>query len=74
MGSKSVLSIRNLNGSCLKISDLCPKIQKFVSEQVLICQPDQVYVCDGSEEENHAIIQQLLDDGRLVRLSKYDNW
>ena len=75
MGSKSVLSgIRHLNASALKLADLCPAIQSFVNEQVKVCQPDKVYVCDGSEEENRAVIQQLLDDGRLVQLSKYDNW
>ena len=74
MGSRSVLSVRQLNSSSVKLGDLSAKIQKFVSEQVLMCQPDKVYVCDGSEEENRAIIQQLVDDGRLVQLPKYDNW
>lgn len=75
MGSKSVLSgIRHLSASAVKLTDLCPAIQRFVNEQVKVCKPDKVYVCDGSEEENRAVIQQLLDDGRLVQLSKYDNW
>lgn len=75
MGSKSVLSgIRHLSASPVKLTDLCPAIQSFVNEQVKVCQPDKVYVCDGSEEENHAVIQQLIDDGRLVQLSKYNNW
>lgn len=71
MGSRTELSI----SSCgVKLSDLSSSIQKFINEQAKICQPDKVYVCDGSEEENRAIIQQLLEDGRLIRLSKYDNW
>ena len=74
MGSEDVLGIKHLNDSTIKVSDLSPKIQQFINEQVKICQPDRVYVCDGSEAENRAFIQQLLDDGRFVRLSKYDNW
>ena len=58
----------------MKLSDLSPSIQKFITEQSKICQPDKIHVCDGSEEENRAIIQQLLEDGRLVQLTKYDNW
>ena len=72
MGSRTELSISSTCG--VKLSDLSPSIQKFINEQAKICQPDRVYICDGSEEENRAIIQQLLEDGRLVQLSKYDNW
>ena len=71
MGSRTELN----STSCgVKLSDLSPSIQKFINEQAKICQPDKIHICDGSEEENRAIIQQLLDDGRLVQLSKYDNW
>ena len=74
MGSENVLGIRQISDSTVKVGDLCPKIQQFINEQVKICQPDRVYVCDGSDSENRAFIQQLLDDGRFVRLTKYDNW
>ena len=70
----SVLGIRKLSTSGVQIGELCPTIQKFVNEQVAICQPDKVYVCDGSDAENKAFVQQLLEDGRFVRLPKYDNW
>ena len=71
MGSGTELSI----SSCgMKLSDLSPSIQKFINEQAKTCQPDKIHICDGSEEENHAIIQQLLEDGRLVQLTKYENW
>lgn len=74
MASQRVLGIRHLSTSGVQISDLCPTIQKFINEQEKICQPDKVYVCDGSEEENRAFIEQLIEDGRFVRLPKYDNW
>lgn len=70
----SVVGIRKVSTSGVQISDLCPTIQKFIQEKVDLCQPDKVYVCDGSEEENKAFIQQLIEDGRFVRLTKYDNW
>ena len=58
----------------IPIKSLCPTIQAFIEEQRKLCTPDKVYVCDGSEDENRAFIQQLLEDGRFVRLTKYDNW
>jgi phosphoenolpyruvate carboxykinase (GTP) len=33
-----------------------------------------VYVCDGSQEENQSLLSKLQQDGRLTKLSKYENW
>ena len=69
-----VTGIRHVESGGVPLTDLCPTIQKFIEEQREICTPDKVYVCDGSDEENQAFVQQLLEDGRFVRLPKYDNW
>ena len=53
---------------------LSPRIKQFVDENAKICQPDNIYVCDGSEEENTKLIEKLEQDGRLDKLTKYDNW
>lgn len=58
----------------LSVDTLAPSIRKFVDENAKICQPSSIYVCDGSEEENSRLIGKLEDTGRLVKLTKYDNW
>ena len=70
----SVVGVRQLSTSGVQIQDLCPHIQKFITEQKAICKPEKVYVCDGSEAENKAVLKQLLEDGRIKELPKYDNW
>ena len=58
----------------LSVDVLAPSIRKFVDENAKICQPSSIYVCDGSEEENKRLIETLEDKGRLLKLTKYDNW
>lgn len=74
MAHPHVIGIRHLETAGIPITSLCPTIQEFINEQVKLCTPDKVYVCDGSEDESRAFVQQLLEDGRFVRLHKYDNW
>ena len=70
----NVVGVRQLTTSGVSIDHLAPHIQEFIEEQRKLCQPDKIYVCDGSEEETKAVIQQLLEDGRCIKLPKYDNW
>ena len=60
--------------SSINVDALSPRIKQFVDENAKICQPDNIYVCDGSEEENAMLIEKLQQDGRLDKLTKYDNW
>lgn len=69
-----IIAVRKLSTSGVTIESLAPNIQEFIKQQVKICQPDKVYVCDGTEEERQAIMKQLEEDGRVVKLPKYDNW
>lgn len=50
------------------------KVQDYVADKVELCQPDNVYICDGSKEENESLINQLIESGVLTKLTKYDNW
>lgn len=50
------------------------KVQDYVADKAELCQPDNVYICDGSKEENESLINQLIEDGVLTKLTKYDNW
>ena len=60
--------------SVLTVEGLSPAVRKFVEENAKILQPERVYVCDGSQEENESLLSKLQQDGRLTKLSKYENW
>lgn len=56
------------------LSALSPAVKEFVDANVSLCQPDSLHICDGSEEENRAILTQLEEQGMIKKLSKYENW
>ena len=60
--------------SGLTVEGLNPAVRKFVEENAKLLRPEQVYVCDGSQEENQSLLSKLQQDGRLTKLSKYENW
>lgn len=45
------------------------KLQKWVEEMVELCQPDNVYWCDGSEEENNRLLEQMVKTGAAIQLN-----
>ncbi|KAI7687024.1 Phosphoenolpyruvate carboxykinase [Sarcoptes scabiei] len=49
-------------------------VRKFIEEKARICKPDQIQVCDGTEEENKQLIELMVKQGQLEKLEKYDNW
>lgn len=53
---------------------LNPKVQTYVEEQVKMCKPDRIHICDGSELEYKTLVQQMIKQGQLVELPKYENW
>lgn len=57
-----------------QFESLPAKVQDYVADKVELCQPDNVYICDGSKEENESLINQLIESGVLTKLTKYDNW
>jgi phosphoenolpyruvate carboxykinase (GTP) len=46
-----------------------PRLIAWVNEMVTLCKPDQVYWCDGSEEEYQRLCQQLVDAGTFKKLN-----
>ena len=44
------------------------KLLSWVQEAVELCQPDDVYWCDGSQEENDRLCEELVQKGTFVRL------
>jgi phosphoenolpyruvate carboxykinase (GTP) len=45
-------------------------LNHWVEEVANLTQPDQVHWCDGSDAENHALIQLMLDNGDLIELNQ----
>ncbi len=45
------------------------KLQAWVKEMADLCQPDQIYWCDGSEEENQRLLQIMVDSGMAIKLN-----
>jgi phosphoenolpyruvate carboxykinase (GTP) len=44
------------------------KLQRWVEEAAELCQPDSIYWCDGSQEENDRLCEELVQKGTFVRL------
>ena len=44
------------------------KLQDWVKEAAELCQPDSIYWCDGSQEENDRLCEELVQGGTFFRL------
>ncbi|MFN2301755.1 MAG: phosphoenolpyruvate carboxykinase, partial [Gammaproteobacteria bacterium] len=42
----------------------------WVDEVARLTKPDRIHWCDGSDEENAALIEQMLESGDLIKLNK----
>ncbi len=47
-----------------------PAIVAWVEQQMKLCQPDQVFWCDGSQEEKDFLTAQAVRQGVLIRLDQ----
>ena len=45
------------------------KLLSWVKETAELCQPDEVYWCDGSQEENDRLCELLVQNGTFIRLN-----
>ena len=45
------------------------KLLDWVKEMADMCQPDQIYWCDGSEEENERLLKEMVDSGMAIPLN-----
>ena len=46
------------------------KLLKWVQEWASICQPDNIYWCNGSDEENKHLLDQMVKSGMGVKLNE----
>src|SRR5436305_10150556 len=54
-------------GSCLTNN---ANLISWVDEMSTLCQPDQIFWCDGSEEEYQTLCDQMAQSGKLIRLNE----
>ncbi len=45
-------------------------LERWVNDAARITRPDRIHWCDGSEEEYHNLIEEMLRDGTLIRLNQ----
>ena len=45
------------------------KLQAWVDEIAKMCEPDEIYWCDGSEEENERLLKKMVESGAAVPLN-----
>ncbi len=50
-----------------------PKVKAWVEEVAKMCQPDSVYVCDGSQKEYDTLMKKMIDSGLAIPLKKRPN-
>ncbi|XP_022092115.1 phosphoenolpyruvate carboxykinase, cytosolic [GTP]-like [Acanthaster planci] len=55
------------------LDDLPKKVRDYVLEKAQLCQPDSIYICDGSWEENMSLLTEMEDKKIIKRLTKYEN-
>lgn len=44
-------------------------LQKWILEMIELCQPNDVHLCDGSQEEYDALCQQMVKSGTFTKLN-----
>jgi phosphoenolpyruvate carboxykinase (GTP) len=50
--------------------DINPHIRKWIDKCVELCQPDDIYWCDGSAEERRMLLERGAAEGVLIRLNQ----
>lgn len=45
-------------------------LEKWINEVKELCQPDRVYICDGSQEEYHRLCQEMVKSGMFTKLNE----
>ena len=45
-------------------------LNAWISEVAAMCQPDQVYLCDGSQEENDKLLKEMVAAGMAIELNQ----
>lgn len=46
------------------------QLLKWIRETAELCQPDQIHLCDGSQEENQKLCNEMVKNGTFIRLNE----
>lgn len=46
------------------------KLRQWIRKMAELCQPDRIYLCNGSQEEFDALAQELLKSGTFIKLNE----
>uniref|UniRef100_A0A8C3LIK6 Phosphoenolpyruvate carboxykinase, cytosolic [GTP] n=1 Tax=Chrysolophus pictus TaxID=9089 RepID=A0A8C3LIK6_CHRPC len=55
------------------LESLPPQVREFIESNAKLCLPESIHICDGSEEENKKILDIMVEQGMIKKLSKYEN-
>lgn len=55
------------------INHLPKEVHDFIEEKANLCEPDAIYICDGSDEEYKALLKILQENGVIEKLEKMNN-
>ncbi|NXX40063.1 PCKGC protein, partial [Tricholaema leucomelas] len=55
------------------LDSLPPEARDFIESNAKLCQPESIHICDGSEEENKKVLDIMVEQGMIKKLSKYEN-
>lgn len=56
------------------LNSLSPDVVDFIVTYARVCLPENIHICDGSEEENKKLLHHMEETGMIKRLHKYENW
>ena len=56
------------------LDELPEKVQSYILDCAQVCQPDKIFICDGTNEEERSLIYEMEKQGHIKRLTKYNNW
>jgi len=63
MFQEEVLAMKNPYTGSFK------ELKRWLEKMIDLCQPDEVHLCDGSEEEYNQMTTKLVDKGTFIRLN-----
>lgn len=61
------------SATSVPLNKLPIKVKQFVEEKAQLCTPDKIHICNGSSDENTAILELMEREGMAIKLKKYEN-